>query len=185
MNRVWWKEAVAYQIYPRSFMDSNGDGIGDIQGIISKLEYLKNLGVDVIWLSPIYTSPNDDNGYDISDYKGIMQEFGTMKDFDELLKSVHNHGMKLIMDLVINHTSDEHPWFIESSSSVHNPYRDYYIWQSGKEGKEPNNWASIFEGSVWQFDTKTNEYYMHIFSRKQPDLNWENKNMRYDLYAMI
>lgn len=185
MKKIWWKEAVAYQIYPRSFMDSNGDGIGDIQGVISKLDYLKNLGIDVIWICPIYSSPNDDNGYDISDYKGIMSEFGTMSDFDQLLNEVHRRNMKLIMDLVINHTSDEHPWFIESRSSKDNPYRDYYIWHPGKNGKEPNNWESIFGGSVWEYDSKTKEYYMHVFSRKQPDLNWENPNVRKDLYEMI
>ena len=183
--KKWWKEAVVYQIYPRSFMDSNGDGIGDIQGIISKLDYLKELGIDCLWICPIYASPNDDNGYDISNYQGIMQEFGTMADFDQLLKEVHDRGMKLIMDLVINHTSDEHPWFIESRSSKNNPYRDYYIWKEGKKGQEPNNWASIFGGSVWEFDSNTNEYYMHVFSRRQPDLNWENPKVRKELYEMI
>ncbi|WP_078427068.1 glycoside hydrolase family 13 protein [Alkalihalobacterium alkalinitrilicum] len=185
MKKIWWKEAVAYQIYPRSFIDSNGDGIGDLQGIISKLDYLQDLGIDVIWICPIYCSPNDDNGYDISNYKGIMEDFGTMKDFDQLLEEVHNRRMKLILDLVINHTSDEHPWFIESRSSIENRYRDYYIWHPGKNGQEPNNWESIFGGSVWEFDEKTNEYYMHVFSRKQPDLNWENPNVRQDLYKMI
>lgn len=185
MNKIWWKEAVAYQVYPRSFMDSNGDGIGDIQGVISKLDYLKELGIDVIWISPIYSSPNDDNGYDISDYKGIMEDFGTMEDFDQLLEEVHSRGMKLIMDLVINHTSDEHPWFIESRSSKDNPYRDYYIWHPGKNGSEPNNWESIFSGSAWEYDEKTEEYYMHVFSRKQPDLNWENEKVRQDLYEMV
>ncbi|MGI8313732.1 glycoside hydrolase family 13 protein [Halobacillus mangrovi] len=185
MKQKWWKEAVVYQIYPRSFMDSNGDGIGDIQGVISKLDYLQGLGIDVVWICPIYCSPNDDNGYDISDYKAIMPEFGSMADFDELLNEVHNRGMKLIMDLVINHTSDEHPWFIESKSSRDNPYRDYYIWHPGKGGEEPNNWASIFEGSAWEFDPETQEYYMHIFSRKQPDLNWENPKVRKDVYEMI
>ncbi|UFT99225.1 alpha-glucosidase [Radiobacillus kanasensis] len=185
MNKVWWKEAVAYQVYPRSFMDSDGDGIGDIQGVISKLDYLQDLGIDVVWMSPIYSSPNDDNGYDISDYKGIMSEFGTMADFDELLEEVHKRDMKLIMDLVINHTSDEHQWFIESRSSKENPYRDYYIWHPGKDGKEPNNWESIFGGSAWEYDEKTKEYYMHVFSRKQPDLNWENPNVRADLYEMV
>ncbi|MBM7554161.1 glycoside hydrolase family 13 protein [Thalassobacillus pellis] len=185
MNKKWWKEAVAYQIYPRSFMDSNGDGIGDIQGVISKLDYLKELGIDVIWICPIYTSPNDDNGYDISDYKGIAEEFGTMEDFDELLEEVHKRGMRLIMDLVINHTSDEHPWFIESRSSRGNPYRGYYIWHPGKNGGEPNNWESIFGGSAWEYDEKTEEYYMHVFSRRQPDLNWENPNVRKDLYQMV
>jgi len=185
MERKWWKEAVAYQIYPRSFMDSNGDGIGDIQGIISKLDYLKELGIDVIWICPIYDSPNDDNGYDIRNYKDILEEFGTMNDFNELLDKVHQLGMKLIMDLVINHTSDEHPWFIESRSSKDNPYRDYYIWHPGKDGKEPNNWESIFNGSVWKYDEKTDEYFMHVFSKKQPDLNWENPNVRKDLYEMV
>ena len=185
LKRKWWKEAVAYQIYPRSFMDSNGDGIGDIGGIISKLDYLKNLGIDVIWICPIYRSPNDDNGYDISDYKGISPEFGTMKDFDELLEEVHKRGMKLIMDLVLNHTSDEHPWFIQSRSTKDNPYRDYYIWHPSKNGKEPNNWESIFNGSAWEYDESTKEYYLHIFSRKQPDLNWENPKVRHDLYEMV
>ena len=183
--KKWWKEAVAYQIYPRSFMDTDGDGIGDIRGIIFKLDYLKNLGIDVIWICPIYRSPNDDNGYDISDYKDISLEFGTMKDFDELLEEVHKRGMKLIMDLVLNHTSDEHPWFIESRSAKENPYRDYYIWHPGKNGREPNNWESIFNGSAWEYDEKTKEYYLHIFSRKQPDLNWENPKVRNELYEMV
>jgi alpha-glucosidase len=185
MKKIWWKEAIAYQVYPRSFMDSNGDGIGDIQGVISKLDYLQNLGIDVIWMSPVYSSPNDDNGYDISDYKGIMDEFGTMEDFDQLLAEVHGRGMKLIMDLVINHTSDEHPWFIESRSSKKNPYRDYYIWHPGKNGKEPNNWESIFGGSAWEYDEQTKEYFMHVFSRKQPDLNWENPRVREELFEMV
>ncbi|MBD8069607.1 glycoside hydrolase family 13 protein [Bacillus sp. PS06] len=185
MNKVWWKEAVAYQIYPRSFMDSNGDGIGDIQGIISKLDYIKDLGIDVIWICPVYSSPNDDNGYDISDYQDIMAEFGTMADFDQLLKEVHDRGMKLIIDLVINHTSDEHQWFIESRSSKDNPKRDWYIWRDGKDGKEPNNWESIFSGSAWQYDENTDQYYMHIFSTKQPDLNWRNQEVRSALYEMI
>ncbi|GGN53197.1 glycoside hydrolase family 13 protein [Oceanobacillus indicireducens] len=185
MTSQWWKEAVAYQIYPRSFMDSNGDGIGDIQGIISKLDYLQDLGIDVIWVSPIYPSPNIDNGYDISDYQGISAEYGTMEDFDELLRKVHARGMKLIMDLVINHTSDEHEWFIESRSSKDNAYRDYYIWHPGKNGKAPNNWESIFGGSAWEYDEKTGEYYMHVFASKQPDLNWENPEVRHDLYKMV
>ncbi|WP_347550000.1 alpha-glucosidase [Pseudalkalibacillus hwajinpoensis] len=185
MSQAWWKEAVVYQIYPRSFKDSNGDGIGDIQGVISKLDYLQDLGVNVIWICPIYSSPNDDNGYDISDFTAIMSEYGTMADFDKLLSELHKRDMKLIMDLVINHTSDEHPWFIESKSSKDNPYRDYYIWHPGKGGQEPNNWASIFEGSAWELDRQTKEYYMHVFSRKQPDLNWENPNVRNDLYNMI
>ncbi|MEC2077146.1 alpha-glucosidase [Metabacillus fastidiosus] len=185
MKRKWWKEAVAYQIYPRSFMDSDGDGIGDLRGVISKLDYLKEFGIEVIWICPIYESPNDDNGYDISNYKGIMEEFGTMDDFDELLAEVHKRGMKLIMDLVINHTSDEHPWFVESRSSKTNRYRNYYIWREGKDGKEPNNWESIFGGSAWEYDDKTDEYYLHLFSIKQPDLNWENKEVRKSLYEMI
>lgn len=185
MKKVWWKEAVAYQVYPRSFMDSNGDGIGDLRGIMSKLDYLKDLGVDVIWISPVYESPNDDNGYDISDYKAILADFGTMNDFDELLAEIHARGMKVIMDLVINHTSDEHPWFIESQSSKDNPYRDYYIWREGKDGGAPNNWESIFNGPAWAYDEKTGEYYMHIFSKKQPDLNWENEAVRRDLYEIV
>lgn len=185
MNKVWWKEAVAYQIYPRSFMDSNGDGIGDLNGIILKLDYLKALGIDVIWVSPFYKSPNDDCGYDISDYKDIMDEFGTMEDFDRLLEEVHKRGMKLIADLVINHTSDEHPWFIESRSSVDHPKRDWYIWRDGVNGAEPNNWESIFSGSAWEYDENTGQYYMHLFSKKQPDLNWENAEVREALYEMV
>lgn len=185
MNKKWWKEAVAYQIYPRSFMDSNGDGIGDLQGMVSKLDYLKDLGIDVIWICPMYKSPNDDNGYDISDYQDIMDEFGTMADFDELLAEVHKRDMKLIIDLVINHTSDEHPWFIESRSSKDNPKRDWYIWRDGKNGKEPNNWESIFNGSAWEYDETTDQYYLHLFSRKQPDLNWENEEVRETLYSTV
>lgn len=181
----WRKEAVGYQIYPRSFMDSNGDGIGDLQGIISKLDYIKDLGIDVIWICPMYESPNDDNGYDISNYQGIMKEFGTMADFDELLRKVHEKGMKLIIDLVLNHTSDEHPWFLESRASKESNKRDWYIWREGKEGKEPNNWESIFHGSAWEYDEATDEYFLHLFSRKQPDLNWENKEVRHALYAMV
>ncbi len=185
MNKLWWKEAVAYQIYPRSFMDSNGDGIGDIKGIISKLDYLKDLGIDVIWVCPMYRSPNDDNGYDISDYRETMAEFGTMADFDLLLEETHRRGMKLILDLVINHTSDEHPWFIESRSSKNNPKRDWYIWRDGKDGKEPNNWESIFGGPAWQYDEKTGQYFLHLFSKKMPDLNWENNDVRKALYDMV
>ncbi|WP_026486609.1 glycoside hydrolase family 13 protein [Caldanaerobius polysaccharolyticus] len=185
MNKKWWKEAVVYQVYPRSFYDTNGDGIGDLRGIIQKLDYLKDLGVDVIWLNPVYKSPNADNGYDISDYYDIMDEFGTIADFDELLEEVHKRGMKLIMDLVVNHTSDEHRWFIESRSSKHSPYRDYYIWRPGKDGREPNNWVSIFSGPAWQYDEKTGEYYLHLFAVKQPDLNWENPRMRKEIYEMI
>jgi alpha-glucosidase len=185
MKKIWWKEAVAYQVYPRSFMDSNGDGIGDLQGMISKLDYVKDLGIDVILICPMYKSPNDDNGYDISDYQNIMDEFGTTSDFDQLLEQVHRRGMKLIIDLVINHTSDEHPWFIESRSSLKNPKRDWYIWRDGKKGKEPNNWESIFSGSAWQYDEKTDQYYLHLFSKKQPDLNWRNPDVRESLYEMI
>ncbi|WP_163469484.1 alpha-glucosidase [Fusobacterium sp. IOR10] len=182
---MWWKELTGYQIYPRSFKDSNGDGIGDLKGIIEKLDYLKELGIDLIWVCPFYKSPNDDNGYDISNYQDISQEFGTMEDADKLLKEAHKRGMKLIIDLVINHTSDEHPWFIESRKSKNNTKRDWYIWKEGKNGKEPNNWESIFKGSAWEFDEKTKEYYLHLFSKKQPDLNWENKNMRKAIYKMI
>lgn len=185
MKKTWWKESVVYQIYPRSFADSNGDGIGDLKGIISKLDYLKKLGIDVIWLSPVYKSPNDDNGYDISDYQNIMDEFGTMADWEELLAEVHNRGMKLIMDLVVNHSSDEHKWFIESKKSKDNPYRDYYIWRPGKDGREPNNWASAFSGSAWQYDETTEEYFLHLFSKKQPDLNWENPKLREEVYKMM
>lgn len=186
MKKTWWKEAVVYQIYPRSFMDSNGDGIGDLPGIISKLDYLKNLGIDVIWLCPIYQSPNDDNGYDISDYFKIMAEFGTMEDFDLLLDEVHARGMKLIMDLVVNHTSDEHPWFIESRSSQDSAKRDYYIWRSPKQdGGAPNNWESIFSGSAWQYDEATDEYYLHIFTKKQPDINWNNPEVVNDIHQMV
>ncbi len=185
MTKQWWKESVVYQIYPRSFMDSNGDGIGDLRGIISKLDYLQKLGIDVVWLSPVYESPNDDNGYDISDYRKIMTEFGTMEDWEELLHEMHKRNIKLMMDLVVNHTSDEHNWFIESRKSKDNPYRDYYIWRSGKEGKEPNNWESAFSGSAWQYDETTDEYYLHLFSKKQPDLNWDNEQVRKDVYDMM
>lgn len=185
MEKKWWKESVVYQIYPRSFKDSNGDGIGDLQGIISKLDYLKELGVGVIWLSPVYESPNDDNGYDISDYKAIMDEFGTMEDWEELLEGLHSRGMKLMMDLVVNHSSDEHAWFIESRKSKDNPYRDYYIWRPGKDGNEPNNWTSFFSGSAWQYDETTDEYFLHLFSKKQPDLNWENPVLRTEIYDMM
>ena len=186
MKRNWWKEAVAYQVYPRSFNDSNGDGIGDLPGLIEKLDYLENLGIDVIWLSPMYPSPNDDNGYDISDYKGIMSEFGTMNDFDQLLSSIHQRGMKLILDLVVNHTSDEHPWFIESKSSKASAKRDWYIWADPKpDGSKPNNWESIFNGSTWEFDESTKQYYFHLFSKKQPDLNWENPDVRQAVFDMM
>jgi alpha-glucosidase len=185
MEKVWWKEAVGYQIYPRSFQDSNGDGIGDLRGVIQRLDYIKDLGIDVIWICPMYKSPNDDNGYDISDYQDIMEDFGTMEDFDLLMEEVHKRGMKLIIDLVLNHTSDEHPWFIESRSSKENPKRDWYIWRDGKDGKEPNNWESIFSGSAWQYDVKTEQYYLHVFSTKQPDVNWENPEVREALYETV
>ncbi|MEK5038608.1 alpha-glucosidase [Sporosarcina sp. FSL K6-3457] len=185
MNRVWWKEAVSYQVYPRSFKDSDGDGVGDLRGIISKLDYLKELGIDVIWVCPFYKSPNADNGYDISDYQDISSEFGSMQDFDTLLAEVHARGMKLILDLVINHTSDEHPWFIESRSSTDNPKRDWYMWKDGKGQKEPNNWESIFSGSAWAYDALTAQYYLHLFATKQPDLNWENQQVREELFKMV
>ena len=185
MNKTWWKNSVIYQIYPRSFADSNGDGIGDIKGITQHLDYLKELGVDVIWLSPVYQSPNDDNGYDISDYQAIMEDFGTMEDFDEMLSEMHKRGIKLVMDLVVNHTSDEHPWFVESRKSKDNPYRDYYIWKEGKDGKEPNNWGACFGGSAWEYDKETEMYYLHCFSKKQPDLNWENEKVRKEVFDMM
>lgn len=184
-KRKWWKEAVIYQIYPRSFADSNGDGIGDLNGITQHLPYLEKLGVDVLWLSPIYQSPNDDNGYDISDYRAIMKEFGTMEDFDRLLEESHSRGIKIVMDLVVNHTSDEHPWFVESRKSKDSPYRDYYIWKEPREGKEPNNWRSCFSGSAWQYCEETGMYYLHLFSKKQPDLNWENPQVRREVYDMM
>lgn len=186
MKNEWWKKSVVYQIYPKSFNDSNGDGIGDIQGIIEKLDYLKDLGIDVIWLCPIYDSPQVDNGYDIRNYKAIYEQYGTMEDFDLLLDEVHKRDMKLIMDLVVNHTSDEHVWFVESRKNKDNPYRDYYIWRDGKEdGTPPNNWGSIFSGSTWEYDEATNQYYLHLFAVKQPDLNWENQNVRKDIYEMM
>lgn len=185
MKKTWWKEAVAYQVYPRSFQDSNGDGIGDLQGLISRLDYIQDLGIDIIWICPMYKSPNDDNGYDISDYQDIMDEFGTMEDFDLLLAEVHKRGMKLIIDLVINHSSDEHEWFIESRSSKESDKRDWYIWKDGKDGKEPNNWGSIFGGSAWEYDQASGQYFLHLFSTKQPDLNWENEDVRTALYDMV
>lgn len=181
----WWKEGIIYQIYPRSFFDSNGDGIGDIAGIIQKLNHIYQLGVDIIWLSPIYQSPNDDNGYDISDYYDIMEEFGTMDEFDTLLEEVHKRGMRLLMDLVVNHTSDEHPWFEASRQSKDNPYRDYYIWHKPVNGGPPNNWQSFFGGSAWELDEQTGEYYLHLFTRKQPDLNWENEQVRQEVYRIM
>ncbi len=184
-TRKWWQESVVYQIYPRSFKDSNGDGVGDLRGIIDKLDYLHKLGVSVVWLSPVYKSPNDDNGYDISDYQAIMDEFGTLADWDELLAGMHARGIKLLMDLVVNHTSDEHPWFVESRKSKDNPYRDYYIWREGKDGAEPNNWESFFSGSAWEYDDATGEYYLHLFTKKQPDLNWDNPVVRQEIYKMM
>ncbi|MBQ1785446.1 MAG: alpha-glucosidase, partial [Turicibacter sp.] len=189
-ERKWWKEGVAYQIYPKSFCDSNGDGIGDLKGITSKLDYLHYLGVNMIWLCPVYQSPMDDNGYDVSDYYQIAKEFGTIEDFKELLEEAKKRDIKIVMDLVLNHTSDEHEWFVEARKSKDNPYRDYYIWQKGKldeEGNEiePTNWASFFTPSCWEKDEQSGEYYMHIFSRKMPDLNWENEKMRQDLYKMV
>ncbi|MFF9564011.1 alpha-glucosidase [Leifsonia sp. NPDC014704] len=192
MSDKWWQSAVVYQVYPRSFADSDGDGIGDLRGVIEHLDYLNELGVDVVWLSPIYASPHDDNGYDISDYRAIDPLFGTFEDFDELLEGMHARGMKLVMDLVVNHTSDEHPWFIESASSTDNPKRDWYWWrpardgrQPGEQGAEPTNWGSFFSGPAWQLDPQTGEYYLHLFSRKQPDLNWENPEVRDAVYEMM
>lgn len=181
MSRNWWKEQVIYQIYPRSFKDSNGDGIGDIRGIIEKLDYLQSLGVDIIWLSPVYQSPNDDNGYDISDYYNIMEEFGTMADFDEMLAGIHDRGMKLLMDLVVNHSSDEHAWFQASRQSRDNPFSDYYYWKP----EPPNNWRAFFGGDAWTYDELRGEYYLHLFTKKQPDLNWENPEVRKQIYAMM
>ena len=185
MERKWWHSSVVYQIYPRSFNDSNGDGIGDINGIREKLDYLKELGIDVIWLSPVYKSPNDDNGYDISDYCDIMDEFGTMEDMDNLLKEANEKGIKILMDLVVNHTSDEHKWFIEAKKSKDNKYRDYYVWRDPVNGHEPNDLGSCFSGSAWQYDELTGQYYLHLFSKKQPDLNWENENVRNEVYKMM
>lgn len=180
MKEIWWKEAVVYQIYTRSFKDTSGDGIGDLNGVAEKLDYLKELGIDIIWLCPMYKSPNVDNGYDVSDYRAIMDEMGTMEDFDHLLEQIHSRGMKLILDLVLNHTSDQHPWFLESKSSRDNPKRDWYIWRD-----KPTNWESIFGGPAWTFDPKTDQYYLHLYTKNQVDLNWENKDVRYELYDMI
>src|SRR5690625_702647 len=182
----WWRTSVIYQIYPKSFNDSNGDGIGDIRGIIEKVDYLKELGIDVIWLSPVYDSPQEDNGYDIRNYQAIYEKYGNMDDLDELLDELHKRDMKLIMDLVVNHTSDEHQWFVESRSSKDSKYRDYYIWRDGKEnGEPPTNWGSIFSGSTWEFDEETGQYYLHLFAKKQPDLNWENEELRDKVYEMM
>ena len=185
MEKKWWKESVVYQIYPKSFKDSNGDGIGDIRGTIQKLDYLKELGVNVLWISPMLESPQDDNGYDISDYRRIYKEYGTMEDYEELLSEAHKRDIRILMDLVVNHTSDEHNWFIESRKSKANPYRDYYIWKDPVNGKEPNNWGGAFGGSAWEYDPQTQMYYMHLFSKKQPDLNWENEKVRQEVYDMM
>lgn len=184
MNDAWWKNAVIYQIYPRSFCDSNADGIGDLRGILQRLDYLRELGADVIWLSPIYASPNADNGYDISDYRAIHPDFGTMQDFDCLLSQIHARGMKLVMDLVVNHTSDEHIWFQQARQSKDNPYHDYYIWRDN-HGSPPNNWNSWFGGPAWEYNPPTDEYYLHIFAKKQPDLNWRNPRLRREIYDMM
>lgn len=185
MKTAWWKESIVYQIYPQSFKDSNGDGIGDIGGIIEKLDYLKELGVNVLWISPMLESPQDDNGYDISDYRKIYNTYGTMEDYERLLSEAHSRGIRILMDLVVNHTSDEHVWFAESRKSKDNPYRDYYIWRKPNENKEPNNWGSVFGGSAWEYDAGTDMYYLHLFSRKQPDLNWENEKVRREIYDMM
>jgi oligo-1,6-glucosidase len=185
MTKSWWKESIVYQVYPRSFKDSNADGIGDLRGIIQQLDYIQSLGIDAVWLNPIFKSPNDDGGYDISDYYSIQPEFGTMQDFDELLQGLHQRGLKLIMDLVLNHSSDEHPWFQESKKSITNPYRDFYFWRPGKGLNPPNNWPSFFGGSAWQLDEATGEYYLHLFSKKQPDLNWENPVLRQEIFKLM
>ncbi|MFN8342842.1 MAG: alpha-glucosidase [Cyclobacteriaceae bacterium] len=185
MNEAWYKQAIVYQIYPRSFCDSNGDGTGDLRGVISKLDYIQSLGVDAVWINPIYLSPNDDGGYDISDYYTIQPEFGTMSDLDELLEGLHARGLKLIMDLVLNHSSDEHAWFVESRKSANSPKRDYYFWREGKNGGPPNNWPSFFGGSAWEKDPATGAYYLHLFSRKQPDLNWEHEDLRKEVRDLM
>ena len=185
MEKKWWKESVVYQIYPKSFKDSNGDGVGDIRGIIQKLDYLKELGVNVLWISPMLESPQDDNGYDISDYCRIYKEYGNMEDYEELLSEAHKRDIRILMDLVVNHTSDEHNWFVESRKSKDNPYRDYYIWKDPVNGKEPNNWGGAFGGSAWEYDPQTQMYYLHLFSKKQPDLNWENEKVRQEVYDMM
>lgn len=186
IDRKWWKEAIVYQIYPRSFKDSNGDGIGDLRGIIEKLDYIKSLGIDVVWLNPIFSSPNDDNGYDISDYRQIMDEFGTMEDFDEMLRGMHERGIKLVLDLVVNHSSDEHFWFQESRKSRENPYRDYYHWWNAEDGEPPKRWSFFDkEGNAWKYDEQTDSYFLHYFSEKQPDLNWENEKVREEVYDIV
>lgn len=181
----WWQKVVVYQIYPRSFQDTNGDGIGDLKGIISRLDYLQKLGIEAIWLSPVYQSPNDDNGYDISNYRAIMQEFGTMAELEQLIHEAKERGIRIILDLVVNHTSDEHPWFIEARKSKDNPYRDFYIWRNPVNNTYPNDLKSIFSGPAWQYDEKTKQYYLHLFSQKQPDLNWENASVRQAVYDMM
>jgi oligo-1,6-glucosidase len=185
VDRKWWKEGVVYQIYPRSFKDSNGDGVGDLGGIIEKLDYIASLGVDIVWLNPIYASPNEDNGYDISDYESIMEEFGTMADFDRLLEGFHERGIRLVMDLVVNHSSSAHPWFVESRSSRSSKKRDYYIWRKGRAGGPPNDWKACFCGPAWEYDEASGEYYLHLFAVGQPDLNWENPELRSSVYAMM
>lgn len=185
MERKWWQKVTVYQIYPRSFQDSDGDGIGDLQGIISRLDYLEKLGIGAIWLSPVYSSPNDDNGYDISDYRNIMKEFGTMSDMDELIAEAGKRGIRIVMDLVVNHTSDEHAWFVDAEKSRDSKYRDYYVWRDPVDGHEPNGLESCFSGSAWQYDEKSGQYYLHFFSRKQPDLNWENEDVRKEVYDMM
>ncbi|MEE3147936.1 MAG: alpha-amylase family glycosyl hydrolase, partial [Bacteroidota bacterium] len=186
IDKKWWKEAIVYQIYPRSFQDTDGDGVGDLQGIINRLDYVKDLGVTAVWLNPIYSSPNDDNGYDVSDYRNIMSDFGTMEDFDTMLSEMHARDIKLVMDIVVNHSSDEHPWFKESRSSRDNPYRDYYHWWPAEKGEPPYRY-SLFdaEGNAWKYDEKTNAYYLHYFSQKQPDLNWENPKVRQEVYDIM
>ena len=185
MKKNWWKESVVYQIYPRSYKDTSGNGLGDIDGIIEKLEHIKSLGVDIIWLCPIYESPNDDNGYDISDYRKISDDFGGDKAFDRLLAAIHKCGLKMIMDLVANHTSDEHYWFEEAKKSRENPYHDYYVWKKGTPKTLPNNWQSVFSGSAWKWNEKTEEYFLHLYTQKQPDLNWENSKVREEIYSII
>ena len=185
MEKKWWQSSVVYQIYPRSFADSNGDGMGDIPGITGKIEYLKKLGVNVLWICPIYQSPQDDNGYDISDYRAVYPKFGTMENMKDLIQKCKDNDIKIIMDLVVNHTSDEHPWFIESKKSLDNPYRDYYIWRKGTDGRPPNDLMSNFGGSAWEYSPETDEYYLHFYSKKQPDLNWENPKLRQEIYDMM
>ena len=184
-NQPWWKDAVIYQIYPRSYKDSNGSGVGDLKGVLDKVDYIASLGIDAVWLNPFFPSPNDDGGYDISDYTAIHPDFGTMQDFDALLDAFHQRGIKIIIDLVLNHSSDEHSWFQESRKSKDNLYRDYYFWRPGKNGGPPNNWPSFFGGSAWQLDEATGEYYLHLFSRKQPDLNWEHPPLRQELKELM